>query len=117
MRKRFFIIGLLAFGLFMSGQALAHTPLCSCYDNGDGTITCEGGFSDGSSAAGVSMKVVDETGKVITVKDENGNDICLEGKMDEDSEFTFIKPETPYKAIFDAGPGHEVTVESEEITE
>ena len=32
--------------------ALAHSAVCSCFDNGDDTITCEGGFSDGSSAAG-----------------------------------------------------------------
>jgi len=102
---------------FLASQASAHTPLCSCYDNGDGTITCEGGFSDGSSAAGVVMRIVDKDGKVISVKDENGNDIRLEGKMNEDSEFTFIKPEIPYKVIFDAGPGHEVTVKGEEITE
>ena len=25
--------------LFVAVQAWAHTPLCSCYDNGDGTIT------------------------------------------------------------------------------
>jgi hypothetical protein len=84
----------------------AHTPLCSCYDNGDGTITCEGGFSDGSSASGVSM----------TVKDKEG-DILLEGKMDEFSEFTFDKPEIAYKVIFDAGPGHVVEVKGEDITE
>ncbi|MBK1637032.1 hypothetical protein CKO19_14985, partial [Rhodovulum adriaticum] len=38
---------LISFG----GLAQAHTPLCACYDNGDGTVLCEGGFSDGSSAA------------------------------------------------------------------
>ena len=61
-----------ALGLFLTSQVFSHTPLCSCYDNGDGTVTCEGGFSDGSSAAGVSMKVVDENSEVISVKDENG---------------------------------------------
>jgi hypothetical protein len=106
MRKLFFVIALLAVGLFLAGQAQTHTPLCSCYDNGDGTITCEGGFSDGSSGAGVLMKVVDKTGKVL-----------VEGKMDEYSEFTFKKPDTPYKVIFDAGPGHVVEVKGEDITQ
>ena len=107
MRNRFLIIGLLAIGgLFLPGQALAHTPLCSCYDNGDGTITCEGGFSDGSSAAGVEMRVVDSDGKVL-----------LKGKMDEDSEFTCEKPDGPYKVLFDAGPGHLVEVDGEDIVE
>jgi len=107
----------MALGLFLSSGVFSHTPLCSCYDNGNGTVTCEGGFSDGSSAAGVSMKVVNENGEVISVKDEEGKTIRLEGKMDEDSEFTFIKPEVPYTVIFDAGPGHEVIIEGEDITE
>jgi len=81
MRKAliFFLICLVS-AIFPVSQAFAHTPLCYCEDNGDGTITCEGGFSDGSSGAGVKMKVVDTDGNVL-----------IEGKMDEDSEFTFKK--------------------------
>ena len=96
----------MALGFFLGSQVFGHTPLCTCYDNGDGTITCEGGFSDESSGAGVLMRVVDKNGKVL-----------LEGKMDEDGEFTFTKPEVPYKVIFDAGPGHAVEIEGEDITE
>jgi hypothetical protein len=100
------IFSALFFGLFLIPAAQAHTPLCSCYDNGDGTVTCEGGFSDGSSAAGVQMRVEDGAGKVL-----------IQGKMDEDSEFTFDKPTGEYKVQFDAGEGHEITVEGKEITE
>jgi hypothetical protein len=100
------IFRVLAFGIFLSVPAFAHTPLCSCYDNGDETVTCEGGFSDGSSASGVEMRVEDKEGKVLT-----------KGKMDEDSEFTFEKPSGAYKVIFDAGPGHVVEVDGKEITE
>lgn len=106
MRKQMFVIGLLVFSLFLAGQALAHTPLCSCYDNGDGTITCEGGFSDGSSAAGVEMRLLDGNGKTL-----------IKGKMNEDSEFTFKKPDGLYKVIFDAGPGHEVEEDGKDIVE
>ncbi|RZB30060.1 MAG: hypothetical protein SRB1_02340 [Desulfobacteraceae bacterium Eth-SRB1] len=106
MRKKIFIVGLLVFGLLMAGQAFAHTPLCSCYDNGDGTITCEGGFSDGSSAAGVEMRVLNSSGNVL-----------IKGRMNEDSEFTFKKPDGSYKVEFDAGPGHVVEVPGSEITE
>ena len=77
--------------LFVAAQAWAHTPLCSCYDNGDGTITCEGGFSDGSSAAGVAMKVMDASGKVV-----------LQGKMDKSSTYSFKKPAGNYSVMFDA---------------
>ncbi|NWH04654.1 hypothetical protein HXW94_06580 [Desulfobacter latus] len=94
------------FGFFLTPAAQAHTPLCSCYDNGDGTVTCEGGFSDGSSAAGVEMHVEDGSGKVL-----------FKGKMNEDSEYTFDKPAGDYKVLFDAGEGHKITVNGKEITE
>jgi hypothetical protein len=103
-RKTIIGIGILTFVFILAGQALAHTPLCSCYDNGDGTVTCEGGFSDGSSASEVQMRVED-----------NGGKILINGKMDEDSEFTFKKPSAPYKVVFDAGEGHIVEVDGKEI--
>lgn len=84
----------------------AHTPLCSCFDNGDDTITCEGGFSDGSSAAGVYMRI--ETPE---------EQILLEGAMDEDSEFTFDKPKQDYVIVFDSGDGHIVRVPGKDILE
>jgi len=91
---------------FTATGAFAHTPLMSCFDNGDGTVTCEGGFSDGSSASGVKMHVISASGKTI-----------LSGKMSEDSEFTYKKPEGKYKVVFDAGEGHKVEVKGSEIAE
>lgn len=87
-----------------SGSAAAHTPICACYDNGDGTVLCEGGFSDGSSAAGVGLHVKDAQGNVI-----------LEGKMSEDSEFSFDKPKDNFTVLFDAGPGHQIEISSRDI--
>ncbi len=104
--KILYLTILFAVSLFPSGQVFAHTPLCSCYDNGDGTITCEGGFSDGSSAAGMK----------ISVQDKDGN-LLIRGKMSEDSEFTVDKPAGCYKVIFDAGPGHRIEVDGKEIFE
>ena len=92
--------------LFFAFEALAHTPLCACADEGDGTILCEGGFSDGASGEGVNMQVLDADGKVL-----------IEGKMNEDSEFQFKKPKGEYTVIYDAGPAHDVKVPSSEITE
>lgn len=86
--------------------ALAHTPLCSCYDNGDGTVLCEGGFSDGSSAAGVAMRVVGSDGKTV-----------IEGKMSDGSEFEFTRPKGNFTVIFDAGPGHAVEIPSSDIAQ
>ena len=108
MQKENFITGLLVlvFCLLITTVAIAHTPLCSCYDNGDGTITCEGGFSDGSSAEGVEMKIMDKAGKII-----------IKGRMNEDSEFIFDKPTGPYKVLLDAGPGHRVEMNGVDIVE
>lgn len=100
------IFAALVLGFFLTHAAQAHTPLCSCYDNGDGSVTCEGGFSDGSSAAGVQMQIEDSAGKVL-----------IQGKMDDDSEFTFNKPAGDYKVQFCAGDGHKITVDGKEITE
>jgi len=92
--------------VFFSTAVCAHTPLCSCFDNGDGTITCEGGFSDGSSASGVAVLVETSAGRVL-----------LDGQMDESSEFTFKKPTEDYHVVFDAGEGHQVSVPGKEIVE
>lgn len=96
---------LLVAGCVWAGAALAHTPLCSCYDNGDGTVECEGGFSDGSSAAGVKMNVMDASGKVV-----------IQGKMDKNSAFSFKKPAGNYSVLFDAGEGHRITISSQKIS-
>ncbi len=94
------------FSVCIATVALAHTPLCSCFDNGDETITCEGGFSDGSSASGVEMRIETPKGEVL-----------LKGKMSEDSEFTFDKPKGDYVVMFDAGEGHKIKVPGKEIVE
>ena len=100
------LLAYLLLAVFFVPQALPHTPLCACSDEGNGTILCEGGFSDGASGEGVKMQVLDADGKVL-----------IEGKMNEDSQFTFKKPEGEYTVIFDAGPGHAVKVPSSGITE
>lgn len=89
-----------------AGPAFAHSPVCSCFDNGDDTVTCEGGFSDGASAAGVPIRVVELSGRVL-----------LEGKMDEAGTYTFTKPAVEYQVVFDAGEGHSVTIYGGDITE
>ena len=97
MKKTVAILGLSA------TMALAHTPLMSCFDNMDGTITCEAGFSDGSSASGVEFKI-EQNGKVV-----------FEEKFDNFSEVTFDQPDDEYTAIMDAGEGHRVRMSSKDI--
>ena len=103
MKRLKILVGTLCLFVGLSAPALGHTPLCNCWDNGDGTITCEGGFSDGSSASG-SRTVVQKDGKVV-----------ITGKMDENSLFTFEEPQGSYTVIFDAGKGHKVKIKGKDI--
>ncbi|TYT75157.1 hypothetical protein [Desulfobotulus mexicanus] len=83
----------------------AHRAMVLCSDNGDNTITCQGGFSDGSSAAGVTMRI-----------ESTDNRVLMQGRMGEDSEFTFEKPRTSFVVVFDAGADHRVTLPGRQIT-
>lgn len=104
MKKRMILGVGLAAGLLFSGQVCAHSVLASCFDNGNGTITCEGGFSDGSSAAGMEVRVEDQQGKVLQ-----------SGKTDRFGEYSFKRPSVPFRFVFDAGPGHVMTIKGDDI--
>jgi hypothetical protein len=98
--------GVVLVGALGGGLAGGHSAICSCFDNGDGTVTCEGGFSDGASAAGVAIRVLDDRERVL-----------IEGKMADDGTFSFMKPAAGYHVVFDAGQSHLVTIYSDEIVE
>ena len=89
MGSKTIIISLIFLGLLFTGHAHAHSPLCSCFDNGDGTVACEGGFSDGSSAI---------------------------GKTDRLGTFVFKKPAVgDYVVVLDAGDEHALEISSKDI--
>lgn len=90
----------------LAAAAYAHNAICDCYDNGDDTITCEGGFSDGGAAVGVPLRVKDAAGKVL-----------IEGVMSDHSDFKFSKPKVDFRVEFDAGLGHVVTIDGRDIEE
>jgi hypothetical protein len=92
--------------LALAAAAYGHNAICECFDNGDGTITCEGGFSDGGKAAGVPLRVLDQAGKVL-----------IDGKMSDKSDYTFDKPKVEFRVQFDAGQGHVVTIDGRDIEE
>jgi hypothetical protein len=92
--------------LALAATAYGHNAICECFDNGDGNITCEGGFSDGGKAAGVPLRVLDQSGKVL-----------IDGKMTEQSDYTFAKPKVDFRVEFDAGQGHVVTIDGRDIEE
>jgi hypothetical protein len=92
--------------LSVAGAAQAHNAICSCFDNGDDTITCEGGFSDGGKAEGVPLRVYDQAGKML-----------VEGKMSKQSDFKFARPKVSFRVEFDAGEGHVVKIDGRDIEE
>ncbi len=100
------IVLTLALMLGLPSMVLAHSPIFDCFDNGDGTITCQGGFSDGSSAAGVKVYVKDSAGKILETL-----------AMDDNSEVTIKKPSGTYSMELDAGEGHSVHVSGDKIVE
>ncbi len=90
--------------LFFPVEILAHSALLNCFDNGDGTFTCQGGYSDGSSATGIA----------ILVRDEDGN-ILRKARLNADSEVVLERPQGDFSVVFDGGPGHSVEVEGRSL--
>lgn len=94
MKKQLFLICCVAFDVFWAAAAYAHTPVLLCEED-DGQCECRGLFSDMSSAAGASILVKNDAGKVI-----------LTGKLDEYGEWSFEIPKVHYTVTMDAGAGH-----------
>jgi hypothetical protein len=100
------VLPALALVVFGAGRlADAHSPVFDCFAEPDGKITCEGGFSDGASAEGVAVRVLDPNEKVL-----------LAGKIDHDGRFGFAKPPGDFHVVFDAGAGHSITLFSTDIS-
>jgi len=92
--------------LMFGSTAWAHHPVASCKQVAKQMIECEGGFSDGSKAAGVAMEVLGYDEKVL-----------LSSKLDSHSKLRFKRPDVDFYVLFDAGPGHVVEIDQADITE
>ena len=90
--------------LLLNMPILAHSPLFDCYDNGDGTATCEGAFSDGSAAVGVGIRIELASGRIL-----------MQGEMDDASSYSFEMPDEEYSVYFEAGEGHEIVLFGDDI--
>ncbi|WED24267.1 hypothetical protein L3Q72_15400 [Vibrio sp. JC009] len=77
----------------------------ACYDEGNGYITCEGGFSDGASAEGVEFRI------------EQNDTVIMRTKMDEFGEVYFEKPASNFTVVLNGGEGHQVYVNGKDISE
>ncbi len=102
----FLFAALLFTSLYPSTTAFAHSPICNCYNDeeDDSKVVCEGGFSDGGSAEGVGVKVLNDRDRVL-----------INGAMDKDSLFIFTKPDDDFHIIYDAGPSHQVIIYMDDI--
>jgi hypothetical protein len=104
MMTRTLTLTLLPAMLAIATVAQAHNAICSCFENDDRSITCEGGFSDGAKAVGVPIQVLDQAGKVL-----------VQGVMDKSSSFTFARPKGTFRVKFNAGEGHVITIDGRDI--
>ena len=90
--------------LLLAGTAFAHAVFFQCWNNGDGTLSCEGGYTDGSSAAGATVNVTDDGGALL-----------FSGKLDKSGELRFNKPAGDFTVTLDGGAGHSVIISSKDI--
>lgn len=107
MKSKLFSVGVLALIIFLTATrgVSGHSPVCECYNNEkDATVTCEGGFSDGASAEGASIRVVDIRERVL-----------IDGKMDRKGVFTFKRPDQEFRVVFAPDSTHVITISSEDI--
>lgn len=106
MKKRIAFTALVAIMtvLLLVGTAFAHTLFFQCWNNGDGTLSCEGGYTDGSAAAGATVSVTDANGNLI-----------FTGQLDKSGQLKFNKPSGDFSVTCDGGPGHTVTITSKDI--
>lgn len=91
--------------LFAATPVLAHSPLLSCFPEGDGTIFCEAGYSDGARAGGAEILIVDAGGRVL-----------FTGTLAEDSTIILTPPDVDdYEIRFVGDSAHSASVYSDEL--
>ena len=100
-------VSLVAAGMLAPGVGLSQSrqPAFDCVDSGALRVTCQGRFLDGSSAAGVTVRVFDKADHLVYV-----------GTVDRSGRFSFRKPDADFHIVFDAGHGKLITVLAADIT-
>jgi len=89
------------FVLLLFGQVQAHTLYFTLNGGDDNTVELEGLFSNGQTAAGVTVRLYDKQAKRV----------IWQGKTDEFGSCVFNRPGIPYEVELDAGPGHQTRQE------
>jgi len=86
-------------------HAPMHQPTFACSSTGALRVTCIGSFVDGSSAAGIAVRVFDKHDHLVYV-----------GTIDSQGRITFRKPDAEFHIVFDAGQGDVLTILGSEMT-
>ncbi len=94
MKKLYSFIFILLTPLFLC----SHSLILSVMDNGDGTITVQGVFNTGQSAAGA----------LLVLEALYNKEILYEKRLPSSNELTINIPKVPYQIILDGGEGHTV---------
>ena len=94
---------LLVLGALLATSVQAHSPRLACHADGE-DVVCEGGFSDGSSAKGVEIKVMSYEDKVL-----------WRGALDAESSVRFKRPKQDFYVRFEGGEGHSLEVDHGDI--
>jgi hypothetical protein len=88
-----------------SGPKKTHPPMFECASSGALRVTCRGSFADGTSAAGIVVRVLDKTDRVVYA-----------GLVDKLGRISFRKPDAQFSVVFDAGGGNVLTLLGSEMT-
>ena len=96
---------IVGFSSIAMGSAPMHQPTFACANSGALRVTCVGSFVDGSSAAGITVRVFDKRDHVVYV-----------GTVDSQGHITFRKPDAEFHIVFDAGQGDVLTILGSEMT-
>ena len=71
-----------AVAAFAATTAFAHESYLDCFDNRDGTVTCQAGYEDGSPPSAKDR---------LLVKDAGGTTL-ITGQFDDQGKFSFTRP-------------------------
>jgi hypothetical protein len=89
-----------------TGIALAHSPIMSCFENEDKTVTCEAGYSDGAPSTGQQFAAFSLDGRLL-----------FEDTFTDNSDYTFTPPDLAdgFYVEFIGDAAHTVIIYNDEI--
>ena len=98
------MLAVVAVALGLSTGVAAHTLRIECKKTSGDTVICRGVFSDGELARRLSIILVDDEEKVLSM-----------GKTDVKGEYTFTAPGPEYNVVIEGDRGHVAGMSSLDI--